>query len=190
MTAPTDDLEAVRQLVATLSGVDAKDRDRVIRWAREKLGMEAPAPPIPPSPAPAPTGPAGARDIRSFMDAKKPTTDSQFVAAVAYYYRFEAPDTERKETIGAEELLDACRKAPWHRPARPAQTLIDASKAGYLDRTNEQGRYRINSVGENLVAMVLPGQSGGGSTAAAPVRRGRRPQGRRPSRTRQASRSK
>jgi hypothetical protein len=175
MTAPTDDLEAVRQLVATLSGVDAKDRDRVIRWAREKLGMEAA--PMPPAPSPVPTPPGG-RDIRSFMDAKKPTTDSQFVAAVAYYYRFEAPQVERKETIGAEELLDACRTAPWHRPARPAQTLIDASKAGYLDRTTEQGRYRINSVGENLVAMVLPGQSAGGGTTAAPARRGRRPQGR------------
>jgi hypothetical protein len=40
----------------------------------------------------------------------------------------------------------------------PAQTLINAHGAGLLD-TAERGAYAINSVGENLVAMTLPGEA-------------------------------
>ena len=48
MTKPTDDLEAVRAVVEALQGFDAGDQERIIRWAREKLGpVESPAPPAP-----------------------------------------------------------------------------------------------------------------------------------------------
>lgn len=50
MTKPTDDLEAVRAVVEALQGFEAGDQERIIRWAREKLGpVESPAPP-PPAP--------------------------------------------------------------------------------------------------------------------------------------------
>src|SRR5229473_6579890 len=35
----SDDLEAVRTIVAALEGFDAKDKERILRWAREKLGL-------------------------------------------------------------------------------------------------------------------------------------------------------
>ena len=38
MTKPqSDDLDAVRKVVDALDGFEAKDQERIIRWAREKL---------------------------------------------------------------------------------------------------------------------------------------------------------
>jgi hypothetical protein len=42
--------------------------------------------------------------------------------------------------------------------ANPTQTLRNAKTLGYLDGTSP-GEFGINSVGENLVAMTLPGNS-------------------------------
>jgi hypothetical protein len=39
MTKPADDLEAVRAVAEALQGFDAGDQERIIRWAREKLGL-------------------------------------------------------------------------------------------------------------------------------------------------------
>ena len=39
-----DDLEAVRQIAEILDKFDPKDRERIVRWVREKLGMERPEP--------------------------------------------------------------------------------------------------------------------------------------------------
>ncbi len=65
MTKPTDDLEAVRIVAEALQGFDARDQERIIRWAREKLGHAASpaqqppaarvqAPPVAPVAQPAP----------------------------------------------------------------------------------------------------------------------------------------
>lgn len=80
----------------------------------------------------------------------------QFAAVVAYYYRFEAKPDEQLESISADVLQNAARLANRHRLSRPRQTLINAKQQGYLDQV-DRGQYRINSVGENLVAMTLPG---------------------------------
>jgi len=37
-----DDLEAVRAVVAALQAFDPKEQERILRWAREKLGISAP----------------------------------------------------------------------------------------------------------------------------------------------------
>jgi hypothetical protein len=42
MTSKVDDLEAVRVLAETLHPFTSDDRERIIRWAREKLGMTVP----------------------------------------------------------------------------------------------------------------------------------------------------
>ncbi|HEV2022749.1 MAG TPA: hypothetical protein VGQ94_09480, partial [Terriglobales bacterium] len=93
---------------------------------------------------------------------------NQFAAAAAYYYRFEAPELERKQSIGAQDLLDACRLAGWRRMGDPAKTLSNAQGVGLLNKT-ERGQYTISSVGENLVAMTLSGE-----TAKAPSKRHRK----------------
>ena len=167
-TKAPDDLRAVREVVDTLQPFTRDDRERIIRWAREKLGMSIPAPgatgqsahPPPITAAQAleaqsATAPTGA-DIRTFVSQKNPGSDTHFAATVAYYYQFMAPELARRNAISKDDLVDACRKVDRKRPAKPAQVLVNAYHDGILDRA-EKGQYRLNSVGENLVAMVLPG---------------------------------
>ena len=164
----TDEFEATKQIVAVLEPFDlADDRERILRWVRDKLGMRpgedlsrvtvVAAPPV----ASRSDQPI---DIKAFIDAKNPRTDSQLVAVVAYFHRFVAPDSQRKESIGKEDVLSACRLAGRPRPPRMDQTMVNAFSAGYFDRA-ERGQYRLNSVGENLVAFALPGGSGSEKTS-------------------------
>jgi hypothetical protein len=159
MTKQSDDLEAVRILVQALEPFENTERQRIIRWASEKLGMSVEfrgspdrhfqsVPDIPKS--------RKGTDIRSFIDDKNPKSENQMAAVVADYYRFEAPEEERKESINKDILVDACRRGNRARPKNPGQVLVNTFNNGWLDRVGEKGEYRISSVGENLVAMVLP----------------------------------
>jgi hypothetical protein len=171
-TKTADDLEAVRSLVDTLQPFASDDRERIVRWAREKLGMTPSSSATPtasvrvPGVSLAEAGQshpsvgAGATDIRTFVAERAPRSDTHFAATVAYYYQFRAPEALRKPSIGKDDLIDACRKVDRKRPAKPAQVLVNAYHEGILDRA-EKGQYKLNSVGENLVAMVLPGGSNG-----------------------------
>ena len=75
---------------------------------------------------------------------------------VAYYYQFEAATGSRRNSIDAQVLQDAARLAGRRRLPTPLKTLNNAKMLGYLD-SPERGQFRVNSVGENLVAMALPG---------------------------------
>lgn len=188
MEKQTDDFEAVRIVVQTLEPFDSKDRERIIRWAKEKLGMPIDAQPGIAAPVPfhAPAEAKGTtqvhatiqrarqgKDIKTFVSEKAPSSDRQLAATVAYYYAFEAPENERKDSIDKDDLIEACRKVgSRRRPTVPGQTLRNAAHAGYLDRT-ERGKYRLNTVGENLVAMVLPegGTAAAGQATKKPAKR-------------------
>ena len=170
MSGKTDDLEAVRVLADTLQPFAVEDRERIIRWARERLGMATTAPmaaALPPTGAletPATVagiqGAATGSDIKSFVTQKAPKSDVHFAATVAFYHQFIAPAGQRKDSITKEDLVEACRQVPRKRPKRPAQALVNAYQDGVLDR-GRTGHYKLNSVGENLVAMVLPGTANG-----------------------------
>ena len=165
-----DDLEAVRTIVTALEGFAAEDQERILRWVREKTKLpipaamsarpqtQAPQQPVIPTPASTPTGvgPASLRDLKSFVSDKKPKSDVQFAATVAYYYRFEATIEKRKEELNSEDLQEACRLASRERLKNPGQTLRNAHQQGLLDKGSQAGSFAINSVGENLVAMTLP----------------------------------
>lgn len=180
MTKPQpDDLDAVRTIVGALEGFDAKDKQRIIRWAQEKLGLAQQPPALSSLTAtnvdsltthPA-APPSQGSDIKSFVEKKSPSSDMQFAATVAYYYRFEAPAHLRKESITSEDLQEACRQVGRDRLARPAQTLVNAHAQGLLDR-GERGAYSINTVGENLVAMALPSEGKARATAGTKNRLG------------------
>jgi hypothetical protein len=200
--AAGDDLDAVRSIAQVLEPFDSKDRERIIRWVREKLGMHvlvASAPisgetlppgasPVPLSAGPQPTGP---RDIKSLVAEKQPKSDLQFAAVVAYYHHFIAPEGEQRDSISAGDLLDACRKVDWPRPKNVSQTLRNAFHSGLLDRAGERGRFRLNSVGENLVAMTLPQQTVMQETASRKTRKLRTPKQKGESRnTRKATKQK
>lgn len=190
MSKPPDDLEAVRTVLEALKSFDARDQERIIRWVREKLGLpSSPQEPIPPTTItprlqpPQPTIPGHPSDIKTFVSQKNPASDNQLAATVAYYYRFEAPEAERKDSISGDDLQEACRRAGRPRLKNPGQTLRNAHSVGLLDKT-ERGSFSINTVGENLVAMTLPG----GEIPSA-ARRKRTPKKQKPS-TARAKRSK
>ena len=162
MAEKLDDLEAVRKLVEVLSPFDAKEQERILRWTREKLGMPVQGP------APAETrekeadslsggdGSGGAKNIKTFVTEKNPTSDNQFAATVAHFYRFVAAPATRKEFITAGDLQEACRLTGRNRLPKPGQTLINAHTNGLLDKGANRGEYGISTVGENLVAVSLP----------------------------------
>jgi hypothetical protein len=178
-TAPKkrDNLEAARTVRDALRGFTSEEQQLILRWAAESLGiapvasapaprlMERPEPPPATLPAPStpskPKGQTPVKDVKTFVDEKNPQTDIHLAATIAYFYRFEAPEAERKEDIDAAFLRDALRLAG--RPGqlvKPHQTLNNAHAKGLLDR-NARGRFSINSVGENLVGMTLPMKSTG-----------------------------
>ncbi|MGD0868039.1 MAG: hypothetical protein ABSB88_00700 [Bryobacteraceae bacterium] len=184
MTKPVDDLEAVRTVVEAVQGFKEDEQQRIFRWAAEKLGLKSPFGAVAQHAAPASAAPVAApaashptppgtlavngQDIRSFVTAKNPRSDIQYAATVAYYYQFEAPQAERKKCIDKDDLQEATRKTGRERFKRPDQTLRNAHTLGLLDKGDEAGTFCINTVGENLVAMTLPGDGG------APAKRGKK----------------
>lgn len=170
MSQQIDDLEAVRVLVSTLEKFEKTDQERIIRWAREKLGLNIIQQPVNSTTTQIPTQSYSqtpenrAQDLKSFINEKNPSSDMQFAATVAYYYKFEAPENQRKDSVDSDTLQDAARLANRKRLANPGQTLINASFNGLLDKTDAKGVYKINTVGENLVAMTLPQNSGSKTT--------------------------
>lgn len=168
-----NDLDAVKKLIEALEQFNNEERMRIIRWACERLGMNnisnikeiisslnisKTTNQIQPEQS---TPERKQIDIKSFVNGKNPTSDAQFVAVVAYYFKFEAPDDQRKEFIVSDDLNEAARQADWTRFIKPANTLNNVyTKSGYLNKV-EHGKYKLNAVGENLVAMVLPGNGDG-----------------------------
>lgn len=167
----TDDLEAVRSIVVALEKFQRPDQQRILRWAQEKLGIaNFQASPAsmpastgatgagaaqPPTLPPAPTTATSATDIKSFIERKKPASDVQLTAAIAYYYSFEAPETARKASLKSDDLVAAARAiGQGGRFKKPAQTLVNAHQQGLLDRS-PAGGYVLSHVGENLVAVAM-----------------------------------
>jgi hypothetical protein len=174
-----DDLEAVRAVVQALSKFPTADKQRILRWASEKLGLRTDAATVQADAAhhveggnfkiagrpDAHSGQVGGSvDIKTFINSKNPNSDNQFAAAVAYFHRFEAAASARKESIDADDLQDACRKVGRSRMSRPSQTLVNSHAQGLLDKTGERGKYELSTVGENLVAVALPSTEGARAT--------------------------
>lgn len=187
MTTPgtKSDFMAAEDIKAILAGREKIEQERIMRWVGESLGVTAaPAPAAAPSAKPAdpaaPAAPAGApaaplghkNDIKSFMSAKMPKSDMQAAAVIAYFYRFEAPEAERKDTVTPNDLQTASRQARGYSFNNARVTLNNAVGQGYFDRGGARGVFSLNAVGENLVAMALPGSGGdnGGKASRKPAR--------------------
>lgn len=170
-----DDFDIAKSIFDQLKDLPSERQQRVLRWIAEGLGVSGTTQVLPPTaderarvglPQPNDVQPRRSSDIKSFVSEKSPKSDQQFAATVAYFYRFEAPPAERRESIDGDILQEAARLAGRKRMSNPRTTLNNAKAAGYLDGVSP-GEFLINSVGENLVAMALPG----GTDAPAPKRR-------------------
>jgi hypothetical protein len=176
---PKSDFIAAEEIKGILHGREKSEQERIIRWVSESLSLAAvPArttgqgpPPLisPPAHSGPPHGGHAGERIKAFVEEKKPKSDIQFAAVVAYFHRFEASGPEQKDAITADDLREATRLAGWSRFKTPSVPLNNAVKQGYLDRA-ERGAFKVNAVGENLVAMTLPG-AGGDSNGPRPARR-------------------
>ena len=162
MSQKPDDLEAVRNICIALEPFDETEKEKIIKWACERLGMKNSIPPpaqlvqpVSPNLQVQPIGQSGTKDIKTFLIEKNPKSANQLVAAVAYFYKFEAPASEKKQAINKDDVVDACRKAGIKRPKFPNQIIVNASAFGLLDNVGT-GTYEINAVGENLVAVSMP----------------------------------
>jgi len=168
------DFLAAEEIKGILQGREKAEQERIIRWASESLNLVVPptatgghvsSPSLSPMAPAAHTGQHGTvlkKDIKAFVEEKKPKSAVHFVAVVAYFHRFEA--VEQKEAIIPDDVQDAARLAGWNRFKTPATPLNNAVTLGYLNRVGKS-TFKINAVGENLVAMALPGIAGDGSGA-------------------------
>lgn len=161
MSGKIDEFDAARKVAELLEPLESQKRQLVIKWALEKLGDSGTAPVHFNQSRPGEdvredvgTGTQHS-DIKSFIESKNPKSKIHTVAAIAYYYAFEAKPQERKEYINKNDVTNALRLAGKPRDTNPLGTLNNAVRQGVLDR-GESGSFKINTVGENLIALVLP----------------------------------
>jgi hypothetical protein len=76
-------------------------------------------------------------------------------AVVAYYLQELAPPEERKQEVGAQDMVEYFKQASFPLPKATQQVLHNAKAAGYF-RGVGAGRFALNPVGYNLVAHNLP----------------------------------
>jgi hypothetical protein len=124
--------------------------------------------PFPQAPATAAIGSrlVGPADVLSLKEEKEPKTATEMIAIVAYYLAHLA--TERQDFITQEDIQKYFVQGQYPMPGSKSQALVNAKNAGYLDVV-EPGKYRLNSVGYNLVAHKMPRN---GATTSKPRRRG------------------
>jgi hypothetical protein len=175
MTITIEDFDIAKAIVEKLKDVAPEQQERILRWVFEILGLKLQARDSIQSASPSQQVPALAAtavttapisDIKQFIASKLPKSDQQYATAVAYYYQFEAPESKRRETINPEILQESTRLSGRARLANAAVILRNAKNQGYLDAVGG-GEYKINHVGENLVAMTL-GANGNGTKTAKP----------------------
>jgi len=176
MSKQNDDLEAVRIIADALKDFEKIDQERIIRWARERVGLDQAASPMAITTPQRQTTSVTATpssdkpsSIKEFVNIKNPKKDIHFAAAVAYYYRFEAPEGSKKDAISSDDLQEACRLSSRNRFKKPIGVLNNAEAMGLLDR-QERGLFKINAVGENLVAMGLPANASNSVTVIRPTK--------------------
>ncbi|MDI9434278.1 MAG: hypothetical protein QM570_21380 [Planctomycetota bacterium] len=160
------ELAAIKTIVDALQPLDSDARERALNYATQSLGIKPGSPsvvPVSPSPSGVTSGVESATaapptpvvvDIRSLKEQKQPNSDIEMATLVAYYIKNEAPAEERKDEIGAEDIETYFVQAGYPLPNNK-YTLPNAKKAGYLENAG-RGKYKLNSVGHNLVVHNLP----------------------------------
>jgi hypothetical protein len=179
--------QAIDELISALSSLEQSERSTAIRAACDHLGVRLDdvlprhrgGPSSTPEPerqsaavsTSSPVAPSASLDIRRLKDQKQPSSGIEMTALVAFYLTELAPEAERKAEIGVEDIKKYFKQANFPLPKRPEFTLVNAKNAGYFESAGG-GKYKLNTVGYNLVAHNLPrGQVSGAGRSVAPKRR-------------------
>jgi len=165
------ELKSIKAIAMALTPLNKDAQQRVLNYAIQHLGLSSPSQPLASTGGVANQGVDAAAliratassavtdqklvDIRSLKEQKKPTTDIEMATLVAYYMKHAAPEKEPKDEIGTEDIEKYFIQAGYPLPSEKQFTLPNAKKAGYLESTS-RGKYKLNSVGHNLVAHNMP----------------------------------
>jgi hypothetical protein len=175
------ELQAIATLLSVLEPLKPPARANVLDFVFRRLGIHGEARALSlreaalgasaqaaPATLAAPAAPAAPADLRTLAEEKQPKTVIQKVALVAFYLANSAPAGERREYIVSADIKRYFKQAGFPLPtAKDSVTLVNAKNAGYLDGLQD-GQYRLNPVGYNLVVHKLP------SLAEKPARQKRR----------------
>jgi hypothetical protein len=156
------ELSAIQTILSALTNLQVEQRQRVIDYVFQRLGLTTAQPAATQAVAPhmaSPAAPASViqrlNDIRSLKEHKRPRSANEMAALVAYYLAELAPPGARKTEIGTEDITTYFKQANFPLPAVLRNTLVNAKAAGYFDSASH-GLYKLNPVGHNLVAHGLP----------------------------------
>ena len=175
MSTEDKELKAITSIMEALTGLDQSAQERSINYVLERLSLakQPQAKPANISVLP-PEKEQGSTfnvsddilqdrqvDIKTLKDEKQPNSANQMAVLVAYYLQEVAPQPDRKEFIDSEDVNKYFKQAQYNPlPKKAILTLNNAKNAGYLDTTGENGKFRLNPVGYNLVAYNMPQESG------------------------------
>lgn len=164
--------QAIDQIIDALDALDSDARKTALDAASSHLGISAPATmprpltPIQQTSTLTPSLQGGnvqkpkRIDIRALKEQKKPKSARQMACLVAYYLTELAPETEKSDTVNAEQLTKYFKQADFKLPKTMSQILPDAKAAGYFEAASGKGNYSLNAVGYNLAAHGLPSNKG------------------------------
>jgi hypothetical protein len=173
LTAP---LAAAQRIVPVLEGMRPEQQMLALKFVREILGLSASGSETrATSPIQGQFAQLGSEpniDVKSYTENKAPKSDQQFAAVVAYYYQHVAPLEQRRDYVDVTIMADSARLAKRKQAPRWSSTLNNARNSGFLNSAGD-GRYKLSTVGENLVAMTLP--SGEGSKQRTKPRQAKKP---------------
>ena len=100
--------------------------------------------------------------ILDFYEEKRPSSDIQAAALVAFFYSEMAEQEERSSFIDAQLLEKGFKGSGHPMPENLPQTLRNVKNYGYFDSTGEAGKFKLTPTGYNLVAHSLPTGEGSG----------------------------
>ncbi len=158
---PDQELSAIQAVMGALKDLDKDARQRVLDYVFGRLGIRvdrglAVMTPSVGGGSATPQAPVLVSDIRTLTEQKKPRSSQEMAILVGYYLAELAPVGERKSEITSADITKYFKQAGYKLPKRAIKTLFDARASGYLDGGSEQGSYKLNPVGYNLVTHVLP----------------------------------
>lgn len=174
MTEELDkELEAINKIIKALDGLEPDEKRRVIEYTLTRLGLKVldsqisprkreegmPFIPTQPSNLHSSSEVTARIDIRALKEEKKPRSAIEMATLVAFYLSELSQAEERQSAIGTAEIAKYFKQASFKLPSGKnggADTLNNAKNVGYLEPAGGAGRYKLTSVGYNLVAFKLP----------------------------------
>lgn len=113
--------------------------------------------------------------IRDFYIEKRPSSDIQAAALVAFFYSELSEQDERSSFVDAQLLEKGFKACSHSMPENLPQTLRNSKNYGYLDSAGEAGKFKLTPTGYNLVAHSLP--TGEAAPAVSKKKRAKKPRG-------------